>query len=102
MCKMNGSAGGRLQGGACAGCSGGPAGSAQALQELPVGWSLKDESCQAAKEETRCGTAWSTEGSGVVGSWGASGIRVGDDALERQRPRHRGSSLLSGEVHVLF
>lgn len=50
----------------------------------------------------RCETAWSTEGSGVAGSWGVSGMRVGDDARERQRPRRRGSSLLSGEVHVLF
>lgn len=53
MCKMNGGGGGRLQGGVCAGCSGGPAGSAQALQELPVGWSLKDGGCQAAKEEAQ-------------------------------------------------
>lgn len=53
MCKMNGGGGGRLQGGVCAGCSSGPAGSAQALQELPVGWSLKDGGCQAAKEEAQ-------------------------------------------------
>lgn len=50
----------------------------------------------------RCETAWSMEGSSVAGSRGVSGIRVGDDGWERQRPRHRGSSLLSGEVHVLF
>lgn len=39
---------------------------------------------QAAKEETRCEIAWSTEGGSVAGSWGGSGIKVGDEAQEER------------------
>lgn len=36
--------------------------------------------CLAAEEKTQTSAIrWSTEGSGVTGSWGVSGIRLGDE-----------------------